>query len=266
MRKIVIICELFNVMPPKKTVKNDAPVESSSVKEEKPKVAKVTKGKKGKEETPVETKVETVVEAKVEKPKVTKGKKAEAPTEVKAPEVKAPEVKAPKGKKAKAEQVVEPVVETKSEPKPTKGGKKIVPAKEESSDANEEEFNKWKQTWAALVEKITEHQKRTQELEEERDKLAKTMENFIQSKKGTIGENILETTTKLKKVITKIDVNDDDSDSDTSDDDSDDDDDDDSEEDATPSVPLKNVKTNKFTPKTASKKKVVTSDSDSDSE
>lgn len=254
-------------MPPKKTVKNDAPVESHSIKEEKPKVTKATKGKKGKDETPAETKVETVVETKVDKPKVSKSKKAEAQTEVTA----SPEVKAPKGKKSKAEPVVEtkvePVVETKAEPvvKPTKGGKKIVPVKEDSSDAKEEEFNSWKKSWAELVEKITEHQKRTQELEAERDKFAKTMENYLESKKGTIGENILETTTKLKKIITKIDVNDDESDSDTSDDD-DSDDDDDSEEDATPSVPLKNVKTTKFTPKTMTKKKVVTSDSDTDSE
>ena len=227
--KIVIISKLFIVMPPKKTVKTDVPTESSSAKEEKPQVVKATKGKKGKDESSVETKVEAVVETKVEKTKVSKSKKAvdpvEAPVEVKAPEVKAPEVKAPKGKKAKAEPVVKPVVETKNEPvvKPTKGGKKIVPVKEDSSDAKEEEFNNWKKSWAELVEKITEHQKRTQELEAERDKFAKSMENYLESKKGTIGENILETTSKLKKTITKVDVNDDDSDSDTSDNDSDDD-------------------------------------------
>ena len=50
MLKIVIISKLFNVMPPKKTVKNDAPVESHSIKEEKPKeLKKETKTKTKKE-------------------------------------------------------------------------------------------------------------------------------------------------------------------------------------------------------------------------
>ena len=90
------------------------------------------------------------------------------------------------------------------------------------------------------------------------------MENYLAQKKGSLGENILETTTKLKKTITKVDVNvdemGDDSDSDTTDDD--DDDEDDEDEDATPAGPVKNKQPAKF----VAKKSIVKEDSEDDSD
>lgn len=262
-------------MPPKKSNKPEVVEEKPATKSQKqtkkveePAPVPETKGKgKGKkvEEKPVEQPVEKPTKGgsltkqnelnsknsgkKTAKKEVVEEKPVAEPVSVPAPETKG------KGKGKKVEE------SKATEEKPSK---KVVKTTVESTDDSEVQFKKWKDDWAAAVAKITEHQKITQKLEEERDELVKKMENYLAQKKGTLGENILETTSKIKKAITKVDVNvaqiDDnsDSDSDTTDDDDDDDDDD---EDATPAVPLKK---GKAPAKFVAKKGVVQEDSDSD--
>ena len=91
-----------------------------------------------------------------------------------------------------------------------------------------------------MTSKIADHKKITEQLENERDELVKKMDQYFTALKGTSCENILETTTKLKKSITKVEpgekIDDDDSDEDSSDSD---DSDEDTDDEATPAEPLK---------------------------
>jgi hypothetical protein len=107
--------------------------------------------------------------------------------------------------------------------------------------------------------------KKLEELEIKRDEITKKMSSYLDSKKGTTGENILDSTTKIKKTITKVDLSsskiEEDSD-DTDDSDSDDDsEDNDTDDEATPAGPVKKErKIIKFN----SNNKKKDSDSDSD--
>ena len=240
-------------MPPKKSNKPVEDKPSSVVVEDKPSKSQ-KQSKKGPEpevKPPVEAKPQKGKGKKVEEKPVEKPTKGGKKSAKKEEPVEKPEEKVVVPSKGKAKKVVE-----------EKPSKKVAESTEDSDD----QFKKWKDNWATAVAKITEHQKITQKLEEERDELVKKMENYLAQKKGTLGENILENTSKLKKTITKVDVNvaqiDDnsDSDSDTTDDDDDDEDDED-DEDATPAVPLKK---GKAPAKFVAKKGVVQEDSDSD--
>ena len=155
--------------------------------------------------------------------------------------------------------------------KPTKGGKKInnqnLGSSEKKINANDEENYKiWKKEWGIIVDKINEHQKVSHELEKERDELVKKMDSYFSARNGSIGENILESNSKLKKTITKFDVvikpGDINDNSDTTDDSDDSDDsDDNSDDDSTPLQPLKTNNLPKFA-SSSSKKKIINSDSD----
>ena len=134
--------------------------------------------------------------------------------------------------------------------KSTKGGKKKVENIEKKDDiksvindntktvltnddilvSNDDEFKKIKEELSVITMKIKNHQTLTQSLEKEREEIVTKISNYLLQKNGTLGENILETTTRLKKSITKVGVNvaqiddDDDSSSDTTNNDDDDDD------------------------------------------
>ena len=177
------------------------------------------------------------------------------------------------------ELVDDPNVEPDVEPidkKPTKGGKKtnntnLKIQEKKTNSTDEENYKIWKQEWSTIVCKINEHLKISHELEKERDELVKKMDLYLSAKNGSIGENILELNSKLKKTITKFDVavkpEDSDDDSDTTDDDSDDSNDsDDSDDDSTPLqlIKSKKVAIPKFAPSSSSKK-IVDSDSDDSS-
>ena len=95
----------------------------------------------------------------------------------------------------------------------------------------------------ALIVKMSDHNIKGAELVEKRDTLVSKMDKYLHATKGTMVENILETSTKIKKPITKLEstgiVDEDESDSDSSDND---DSDEDTDDDATPAEPLKKGK------------------------
>ena len=228
---------------PKKSTKDESNNEKTTaskpeqvVVEEKPK-----KGAKKADEVVIEEKPkkgakkadEVVVE---EKPK--KGAK-------KADEVVVEE-KPKKGAK-KAEVV--------AEEKPKKGAKveavseddekskNIIKKVEDKVPEDDEKYKQMLEEFRNIVEVISNHNIKGNELDEKRNSIVSKMDQYLNLTKGAMSENILETTTKLKKPITKVDVpgkiDEDESDSDSSDSDTDDEDTDDE---ATPAEPLKKGK------------------------
>ena len=172
-----------------------------------------------------------------------------------------PEEKPKKGKKV---EVSQPIVEEKVLKKISKKQSEKVNASS-TDDEDENNLKEWKKEWATIVQQIADLQKTQQNLEASRDELVKKMAQYLSSKKGTTGENILDSNNKMKKIITKVDtsltkIEDNDEDSDTSEDLDDNSDSEDDSDDATPAEPLKKGKQPiKFNSK--SKKKL---DSDSD--
>ena len=96
------------------------------------------------------------------------------------------------------EKVVEKVAETVVETIAEKGTELLAEADKVPEILNDEKFKILKNEWVCIVEKITEYQKITQQLETDRDNLVKKMELFLASKdKKTFGENIFENHTNL---------------------------------------------------------------------
>ena len=242
-------------MPPiKKTIKDD-----KVAKEEKP--AKVVKNSKKLVEKLVEKSVETPVEIPVEKPvekpvKKTNKKSVEKPVEkiVEKPVEKIDEKpientdekpleKPKRGKKAiEAKDTPQPVVDKKVSKKPIEKVNANTTDEEDESNLKE-----WKKEWATIVQQISDLQKTQQNLEASRDELVKKMAQYLSSKKGTTGENILDSNNKMKKIITKVDtslskIDDNDEDSDTSEDLDNNSESEDDTDDATPAEPLKKGK------------------------
>ena len=260
----------------KKTIKDD-----KLAKEEKP--ATVVKNSKKLVEKLVEKSVETPVEIPVEIPvekpvKKTNKKSVEKPVEkivekpvgkpIEKTDEKALE-KPKKGKKAlvstEAKVKPTPVVEEKV---PKKVSKKPIEKVNVNTTDEEDENNlkEWKKEWATIVQQISDLQKTQQNLEASRDELVKKMAQYLSSKKGTTGENILDSNNKMKKIITKVDtslskIEDNDDDSDTSEDLDNNSESEDDTDDATPAEPLKKGRQPiKFT----SKNKKNLDDSDSE--
>lgn len=226
------------------TKKSDSKKEPVIV-EDIPKVTKITKSNKGKKEESVI--VEDITVTKKTEPK--KGKKEE-PIKVESKTTMKDKTETPKKIIKKEED--ESNVSKKSD--------------DESNIEDENILKEWKKEWATIVQQISDLQKTQQTLETNRDDLVKKISNYLSSKKGIPGENILDSTTKMKKIITKVDpshkINNDD-DSDTSEnDDPESESEEDSEDDATPAELLKKGKQPiKFNSKT---KKNLDDDSDSD--
>jgi len=270
--------ETTKITKTKKGKKEEPVIVEDKVEEE---TTKITKTKKGKKEEPVivedkvatkksDSKKEPVIVEDI--PKITKTKKGKEPVTVKDITV----TKKTEPKKSKKE---EPI---KVEPKTTMKGKTETPKKiikkeedesnvskksdDESNIEDENILKEWKKEWAIIVQQISDLQKTQQTLETNRDDLVKKISNYLSSKKGIPGENILDSTTKMKKIITKVDpsnkINNDD-DSDTSENDEpESESEEDSEDDATPAELLKKGKQPiKFNSKT---KKNLDDDSDSD--
>lgn len=174
--------------------------------------------------------------------------------------------------KSEPEVIPEPIT-TK---KPTKTTKKVetpeqkitIEKKEEINidDIDEEQLKIWKNDWFYIIEKYTELKREQELLEIKRDEVVKKMNDYLMAKKGLVAENIIDSSTKMKKTINKVDMSlnklEDDNDLDD-DDDSDDSDDDDESEEATPAGPLKKgSKIIKFNASKTSGKKEDSSDSD----
>ena len=182
-------------------------------------------------------------------------------------------------KKAEPEVISEPIPEPVSNKKPAKNTKKVeeddkkinIEKKEikksdeiNIDDIDEEQLKIWKSDWFYIIEKYTELKKEQELLEIKRDEVVKKMNDYLMAKKGLVAENIIDSSTKMKKTINKVDMslNKLEDDNDLDEEDSDDSDEDDESEEATPAGPLK--KGSKIIKFNASKTSGKKDDSDSD--
>ena len=177
-------------------------------------------------------------------------------------------------KKVEPEVISKPIPEPVSNKKPTKNTKKVetseqkitIEKKEEINidDIDEEQLKIWKNDWFYIIEKYTELKREQELLEIKRDEVVKKMNDYLMAKKGLVAENIIDSSTKMKKTINKVDMslNKLEDDNDLDDDDTDDSDEDEESEEATPAGPLK--KGSKIIKFNASKTSGKKDDSDSD--
>ena len=72
---------------------------------------------------------------------------------------------------------------------------------DESNIEDENILKEWKKEWATIVQQISELQITQHTLEANRDDLVKKISNYLSLKKSIPGENILDSTTKMKKIM-----------------------------------------------------------------